>query len=178
MKKLLALTMLSALLLTSCMPQGEDLQGRFGKPTKAWEMTLSPSSPSGSYAVSASDSVLYFDMTLPTDNGLTLGSIFIVSFATDLDLDPLADGTTVSLKDGATTIGTGTFALVDPSNPSEGTAVITTTKAVSLTAGTAKTFTITTNTSEILTEDAGDDDPLTVRVEHNGKSVTGNALIY
>jgi len=178
MKKLITLTMLSALLLTACMPQGEDVQGRFGAPTKVWAMTLSSSSPSGSRTVSASDTVLAFDMTVPKANTLAVGSRFTVDFSTDLDIDPLSDGTTVYLKDGANTIGTGTFVLIDPSIPNEGTALITTTAAVSLSAGAPKTFTIITDTAEIMAEDAGVDDPLTVIVEHNGKTVTGMTMVY
>lgn len=178
MKKLITLTMLSALLLTACMPQGEDVQGRFGAPTKVWAMTLSASSPSGTRVVSVSDTVLAFDMTVPKANTLAVGSRFTVDFSTDLDIDPLSDGTIVYLKDGSTTVGTGALVLIDPSIPNEGTALIATTTAVSLAAGTPKTFTITTDTSDIMAEDTGEDDPLTVIVEHNGKSVTGNTLNY
>lgn len=176
MKKLFSLTLLGALLLTAC--QGEDLQGRFTTPTVKWTMELSDDSPSGVRVVSASDDVLAFDMTLSTKNTLAIGSQFTVSFTTDGDIDPLADGTTVNLKANGKTIGTGTFSLVDPSIPNEGTALITTTASVMLKTGKANTFTVNTDTAAILAEDAGVDDPLTMSVEHNGKTVTGNVLLY
>ena len=176
MKKLIALTMLSALLLSAC--QGEDLQGSFGKPTKVWTMELAAASPSGTRTVSSSDEVLLFDLTLPQKNVLAVGSTFQVYFMTDSDLDPLADGTVVSLKADGSTIGTGTFTLVDPTIPSEGSALITTTSAVSLKAGKTMTFTVLADTATILAEDAGVDDNVSVSVEYNGKNITGNSLRY
>lgn len=178
MKKLLSLTLLGALFLTACSTGGEDLQGRFRTPTTTWTMELSDVSPSGIRLVSTSDDVLAFDMTLSAKNKLVVGSQFTVSFTTDGDIDPLADGTTVELKVNGSTVGTGTLSLVDPSIPNEGTALIVTTSIVNLKAGTPTTFTITTDTAAILTEENGVDDPLTVSVEHNGKTVTGNALTY
>ncbi len=177
MKNLFALTLLTAI-LTGCGTSGEDLQGRFGTPTRAWTMALSTASPSGTRTVSVSDDVLLFEMTLPIKNTLAVGSRFEVAFTTDSDLDPIADGTTVNLKVDGTTVGTGTFNLVDPSIPDEGTATVTTTSIVKLKAGTPVTFTVNTNTASILAEDAGVDDELTVEVEYNGKSVTGNVLKY
>lgn len=176
MKKLIALTMLSALLLSAC--QGEDLQGSFGKPTKAWTMELSPSSPSGSRSVSSSDDILAFDLTLPQKNELAVGSTFQVYFTTDNDLDPIGDGTTVTLSANGSTIGTGAFTLVDPAVPSEGSVLITTTSGVKLKAGKTVTFTINTSSSAILAEDTGEDDEVVVSVEYNGKTVTGNTLKY
>lgn len=177
MKKPLSLTLLGALLLTSC--QGEELQGRFTTPTvKEWTMELSDSSPSRARMVSASDDIIIFDLTLPIKNTLAVGSQFTVTFATDMGLDPLSDGTLVTLKANGKTIGTGTFSLVDPSIPSEGTALVTTTVAVSLKAGKSTTFTINTDTTAILDEEAGVDDPLTVSVEYNGKAITGGTMMY
>lgn len=178
MKKLLSLTLLGALFLTACSTGGEDLQGRFSTSAKLWTMELSSSSPSGLHRVSTADEVLIFDMTLPKKNTLAVGSRFQVYFMTDMDIDPLADGTTVYLKESGDTIGTGTFYLVDPSIPSEGGALITTTVAVDLDAKETTSFTITTDTGAILAEDTGVEDNLTVSVEHNGKTVTGNVLRY
>ena len=170
--------MLSALLLTACMPEGEDVQGRFGTKTKEWSMELSEASPSGIQVVATSSDVLAFDITLPAKNTLAIGSQFTVSFLTDGDIDPLADGTTVTLKANGKNIGTGTFSLVDPSIPSEGTALITTTKAVSLKGGKATTFTVSTDTATILVEEAGVDEPLAMKVEYNGETIAGNLLTY
>lgn len=178
MKKLLSLTLLGALLLGACSTGGEDLQGRFGTSTTKWTMELSDSSPSGARTVSASDDILAFDITLPTKNTLAVGSQFTVSFATDGDIDPLADGTTVTLKANGKTVGTGTFSLVDPSIPNEGTALITTTTSVALKGGKATTFTVNTDTASILAEEAGMDDPLTMSVEYNGKTVAGITMVY
>lgn len=168
--------MLGALLLNSC--QGADLQGRFSTNTKDWSMQVDSSSPSGTRTVSSSDGIIIFNLKLPVKNTLALGSQFTVVLETDGDIDPLADGTVLTLKANGKTVGTGTLTLVDPSIPNEATALITTTSAVGLKADKSTTFTVITDTSAILAEDAGEDDELTVSVEYNGKKITGSALTY
>lgn len=141
-------------------------------------MELAEASPSGNREASAGDEVLVFDMTLPSKNTLETGSMFEVYFKTAKGLDPMGDETVVNLVVDGTVVGTGSFSLVDPSVPSEGTALITTTKEVKFKGGDAKVFSVSTDTAAIMADEAKADEALTVGVEYNGKSVTGNTLTY
>lgn len=179
MKKLIALSMLSALLLTACAPEGEDLQGRFGSTTtNTVTMTLDGSSPTGSRTVSADDSMMEFNMKSNLKQVLSAGSEFRVDFSTDVDLDTTtAPGTSVYLFVNGDIVGTGTFSIIDKTNPSEGVAFVTLSSAVTINAKATK-FTVRTDSNDILAEDSGVDDEVVVSVEYNGKTVTGNTVNY
>ena len=174
MKKfLLVLTLVFSLVLSACA-SGEDLQGKFGTPSVV-TMTLSSSSPSGSRSVGASDDFLVFDMKASTTKTLAVGTKFQIALAADADIDTAsAAGLKVYLKKKGTTIGEGTLSVVDGSLV-EGTLELTSELKLSTT---STELTLNTNTSLLLAEDAGVDDPLTATLTYGTTSVTGNTVNY
>lgn len=191
MKKLLSLTLLGALLLTACSTGGEDLQGRFGSPTlvapAVMTMSLSSSSPSGFHSSSSVDDFLYVDIKFDKKTTLSAGSEFRVDLSIDGSgegdpakgsFDTAVSGEPILLYNAGTLIGTGTFTIIDLTNPYEGVAYVTTTKAITFKAGATQTLYFTSNTANLIAEESAAFDVMTAKVEYNGQKVAGNALKY
>lgn len=94
----------------------------------------------------------------------------VVDVATDTDIDTYANNTTNAgapveayLKEGSTTRATGYFSSVTNGASAAATASVAfiPTTAIEIAKGTSKTFSVETDTADLLAEDAGSDDPVT-----------------
>jgi len=154
---------------------GADLQGRFGT-FKSPVIALSDSSPSGARSVSSNDQVMIIDMkAIATDSYIAKGKTFELSFATDADFDALAHLDPVYLKQGATIIAEG---LINKLSDSQAEASLELASPISIAAGDTETYSVTMNTSHVLSTTTGEDESLDITFEFLGKSILGNTLTY
>lgn len=179
-KSLLGLAMVVVVLGTVfALSDGSGLQGRFsfGSPLgSAPNFALSSSSPSGAQNVSSSDVVMVVDArAVGGKKTLRKNTRLEVSFLTDSDIDSSAEKSSVILKNGSTVVAEGIL-IVESADLA--TAELTVLSSVSIDEGTAETFSLEVNTSDLLEEDAGVDDPLDVTFKHLTRSIKGHTLLY
>ncbi|MFA6024012.1 MAG: hypothetical protein WC777_02235 [Candidatus Gracilibacteria bacterium] len=161
----------------------DSLQGKFSTASSALgtvNYALSTSSPSGSRTVSSSDDVLVMTASTTRSASIPAGSTFTVYFWTTIPayIDAAADGSTVYLKNGSTTIGTG---VVDRTDLGTAYATVTTTSRVSLTRTMPATLTVNIDSATVLDETPGEDDPFNVAFKYGStwtEMVEGNVLNY
>jgi hypothetical protein len=164
-----------------------NLQGKFTmvKATPYGTWTLDPSSPSGTRSVSRDDEILVFNVKAgsTTDVNFTEGAnidlSFIASDPTRGDIDGSVDGTEVLLRNSmGYEIGKG---YIIPYSGDLAYASIYFTSSVGVSAGATGTYSLHTDTSTLLSEDAGEDDSLTISLSYgkvNPVSLTSNTLTY
>lgn len=164
----------------SVYTSGGALQGKFGLPTVKLgtiTMSLDSLSPSGARAENASDAALLLDFTGSAPTSIPVGTTLTVNFHTGREeINTAATGDTVTLKNGSTTVGTGTISVTDTHTAS---AIVTTTSKVSIPATSSPAqLALTINSDHLLNTEPGVDDPLTIEVTYKSTTVMGNVLLY
>ncbi len=155
---------------------GELLQGRI---VGGGTLSLSPSSPSGSRSVSASDQLFAFDLTASAtkQSSIYAGTPLLFTLNTDSnDISISSVGSRVEILDqwGASA-GYG-FVVLDSYDQAWFTIYLK--KDLQASAGTTSTFPIVMDTVTVLDDDAGTDDNVNVTMKHGTTTITGNTLKY
>ncbi len=139
------------------------------KPT----VTLASSSPSGSRTTSMTDEVFVFNVAAESTENVRLNQIKI-SLGSDASLNSVGNDSehTAYLKEGGSTVATGTVQIQDASHGSV-TFTFPATNPVEITKGTSKTFTLQLNTANLISSEAGKDDLLTPSILLGNSSIEG-----
>jgi hypothetical protein len=125
------------------------------------------------FIISDSTGLTFAADELHLDRVIAYNEKVTVNIATDGDLDTYANNTTNAagpveayLKEGGSTVATGyiTTATNGASAATTGEVTFIPTTAIEISKGTSKTFTVQTDTSDLLHEDAGSDDPVTFSI--------------
>lgn len=169
------LIVLGATLYTS----GADLQGRF---IGGGSIALSTSSPSGARSVSSSDDFFAFDVTATATNPSVIqaGDMLQVTFRTDTgDINETVSSATSAERvllscDGAN-FGAGYIVPVDDSLAAVGVVMV---NQLTVAASDTTTCTLNMNTTDLLEDDAGVDDPLAVTMVYGRTIINGNTVNY
>ncbi|MCK5471933.1 S-layer homology domain-containing protein [Candidatus Gracilibacteria bacterium] len=140
-----------------------------GKPT----IYLASSSPSGSRTVCASDNVFVFEVAAD-NNGKVLLEELTVQLHSDSSFN-LEQGSDLQayLKEGGNTVATSSITLTDTSS---GSATFTFNPAFEIVKGTRKTFTLRTDTTKLISDESGTDDPFTLSIDLGTKDNAGGFI--
>ncbi|MFT7183716.1 MAG: hypothetical protein ACI9QC_000035 [Oceanicoccus sp.] len=152
---------------TSVAAVGEIMQVFESKPTLA----LSSTSPSGARTVSSSDEVFVFNVSAHDSEDVDL-VILTVDFASDGDFNLAADGDTVYLKNGGTTVATG---LLVVSDADEAHVRLIPSSSFAVSGGDTESLSIVLDTTSLMDVDAGEDDMLTATIDLGHFSPTGTS---
>ncbi len=179
---------LLAVLGASVYASGGSLQGKFGSSPSLYQpcagtviATLSSTSPSGLHSESSADDIFSFNLSSKPSCKLATGTSLRIGFASDASINSASDGMTVYLKEGGTTVATGTLEL---STTSDAHAFLTTNKVFVLSSSAKVYYVELSSTAKfgLMTNETGVDDTLDVDLTFtDGTStyqVEGNTLTY
>jgi len=140
------------------------------KPT----LELSSSSPSGSRSVSATDEPFIFTVTAHDEEDIYLEELTI-NMQSDGDFADLPepyefDALEVYLMEGSTEVASGAVNVIDSNNAYVTLAPGEFDSELEITKGTTSEFTLRVDTTTLLDEDSGVDDPLTFSIDYGSAS--------